>query len=286
MTSFSSHHDLQPLGSLLTGFFLVVVFIAGGSSIALLVWPAHSDLYFSWDLGAPPIAALLGGLYLASVIVFAEALMRPRHETRSLSLGVLGLALPTLVFTGLNNAVFDWTRPQAVLWVVLFLSAPIAILLDLRAPTDAGLSPSIPMKASAALAVVSLSGIGLATGLWATPIRSWLAPRSPIPLAGLTASYLGAWCSFVALTAGVAFIRGRPSDVRQVGVLLTSVSIGAALAAARTAADLGPNVVIYFAGLVALATTGVRLLSIPTLRSPSQRAPQTKEALRHADDQR
>lgn len=265
------------LGPLLTGFFLVVVVIAGGSSVALLVWPAHSDHYFSWDLGASPAAALIGGLYLASVVVFAEALTRPRNETRSLSLGILGLALPTLLFTAVHSSVFDWTRPQAVLWVILFLSAPLSILFDLRVPTNFGAPFPTSVQTRVTLAAVSLSSLGLAVGLWAEPTRFWLAPRSPIPLAGLTSDYLGAWCSFVSVTAAVALIRGRRSDVRQVGVLLGSVSVGAGLAAVRTASDLGPNAATYSTGLIGLAAIAIALLLL------SQPKPlQTKEAHRHA----
>lgn len=274
------------LGSLLAGFFLIVVAVAGGSAVALLIWPAYSNRYFSWDLGATPAAALIGGLYLASVVVFADALTRPRHETRSLSLGVLGLALPTLLATTLYHDIFNWTRPQAIAWVVLFLSAPLSIVLDLRVPTSGDQAGPASTRARAFLAIASLSSIGLAVGLWAAPSRSWLEPRSPIPLAGLTASYLGAWCSFIALTAGVALIRGRTSDVRQFGLLLGSVSIGAALAAVRTASDLGPNAATYTVGLIGLAIAATGLLSHSTPQSSLSNTPLMKEAHRHAHHQR
>lgn len=103
---------VEELGLALAGFFAIVVIVAGASALALLAWPSQSGAYFSWDLGDPSAAALIGGLYFASVIVFADAAVRPLQQTRALTFGVLGLALPTLVFTGMNHHVFGWSRPK------------------------------------------------------------------------------------------------------------------------------------------------------------------------------
>lgn len=257
-------HRISDLGLLLTGFFAIVVVVAGGSAIALLGWPSHSGTYFSWDLGAAPVAALIGGLYLASVIVFADAITRPRHETWPLRFGILGLAGPTLVLTAAQHDVFDWSRPQAVAWVVLFVSAPVSILGDLRVPTGADHSPKAPIAVRLIVGAVSLSAAAMTVGLWVDPSRTWLGARSPIPLNGLTANYLGAWCSFLAVAALVALVRGRTSDARSIGVLLASVSVGAALAVARTVADLQANTATYLAGLGVLAITATGLIAAST----------------------
>jgi hypothetical protein len=104
----------------------------------------------------------------------------------------------------------------------------------------------------------------MAVGLWVTSSRTWLGARSPIPLNGLTANYLGARCSFLAIAALVAFVRGRTSDTRNIGVLVGSVSVGAAFTAARTAADLQANTGTYLAGLGALAIAATELIAAST----------------------
>lgn len=248
------------LGPVLAGFFAIVVIVAGGSAAALLVWPSNSGSYFSWNLGPAPAAALIGGLYLASVIVFATAATRPRQETRSLTFGILGLALPTLLFTAIRRDVFDWTDPQAIAWVILFCSAPISILQDLRTSTPLDESPKAPILARVVLAGISIGAAGLAAGLWVDASRDWLGSRSPIPLAGLTADYLGAWCAFVALSTLVALGRGRISDMRIVGILLEAIAVGAALAATRTMHDLQTDSSVYFVGLGIIAATALGLL--------------------------
>lgn len=250
---------VEELGLVLAGFFAIVVVVAGASALALLTWPSHSGTYFSWDLGEPPAAALIGGLYLASVIVFADAANRPRHETRALTVGILGLAIPTLVFTAVEHTVFDWSRPQAVAWVILFCSAPVSIALDLRTPTGHATAPQMSALAKAVLAATALASAGLAVGLWAEPSRARLADSGPIPLAGLTANYLGAWAAFIAIAATVAVLRGRTSDTRSVCVLLGSVAFGAAIAAARTSSDLQANTIEYLTGLTAMAVTALAL---------------------------
>lgn len=248
------------LGPVLAGFFAIVVTVAGGSAVALLVWPANSVGYFSWNLGAAPAAALVGGLYLASVVVFVAAAARPRQETRSLTVGVLGLALPTLAFTAMRHDVFDWTNPRAIAWVVLFCSAPLSILQDLRTPTPVDESPEAPTLARVALAGISMVCAGLAAVLWVGVSREWLDSRSPIPLSGLTADYLGAWSVFVAVAAIVALGRGRTSDVRTVGILLGAIAVGAVMAATRTMSDLQASPSRYFVALGAVAATAFGLL--------------------------
>ena len=248
------------LGVVLTGFFAIVVLVAGGSAVALLIWPNDSGAYFSWDLGAPEAAALIGGLYLASVIVFAEAAIRPRQETRALTFGVLALALPTLVFTAANHRVFDWGRPQAVAWVILFCSAPISIALDLRTPTPLDPSPPASVRTRAALAGISVASLLLAGALWTETTRSMLADAGLVPLAGLTADYLGAWCAFVAAVAGIACRRGRTSDARTTGVLLAAIALGATVAAVRTSTGLDSELIGSIVGIAAMGLAGTRLI--------------------------
>lgn len=243
---------VRDLGVTLTVFYFVVIVVAGASAGALLGWPAHSGSFFSWDLGAPTVAATIGGLYLASVITFVVALVSPRSQTRSLNWGVLALAIPTLWFTITHHNVFDWSRPQAVAWVGLFASAPTSIALDLREPVGTDSSRPSSHATRATLAVMAIASAMAAFALWLEPVRTAVAPHSPIPLIGLTGRYLGAWCAFLATSAGVAAIRGRRSDARLVAVLFGSVSAATLLAAARTIGDLGPNAAVYAAAVASL----------------------------------
>ena len=85
----------------------MVVVAAGASGVALLVAPASTDRYFSWTLRPPGAAALIGGFYLASAIVFGAALRLPWRQVRPVLVAVLGLAVPTLVLTFNHDEVFD-----------------------------------------------------------------------------------------------------------------------------------------------------------------------------------
>lgn len=250
------------LGVVLVGFFVVVVAVAGGSAAALLIWPSGSGVYFSWDLGAESVAALIGGLYFSSVMVFAYALTRPRSETVPLTKGVLALALPTLLFTARHHDVFDWSRVQAGAWVVLFVSAPLSIGLELRRPSGVDGSPRAPRIACVIVAAVAFAGAVLACAMWLDSTREWLSSRSPVPLVGLTGRYLGAWCAFVSVTTGAAAIRGRMSDIRLAGVLIGSVAIGSLTAAARTWGSLGPNAITFVICLVGLGVVAVSVLVV------------------------
>ena len=249
-------------GVVITGFFVVVVAVAGASSIALLVWPSHSDTYFSWDLGTPPAAATIGGLYLASVVVFAVALTRPRPETRSLSF------------------------PQAIAWVILFLTAPISIGCDLRATTRTDTSPPARPTSRIALWVIAVSGGGLAIALWSEAPGDTVSAHSPIPVVGLTGHYIGAWCAFIAVSAATAAIRGRTGDARLVAVLLGSVSTGILAGAARSAVDLGPNVDIYVAALLGIAILAMALHRsnrMPTTQAIEPATPPDDRLMARAD---
>lgn len=82
-------------------FFAIVVVAAGASGVSLLAWPGSTDRYFSWTLNPPAAAALIGGFYLASAVVFGWALTRPWREAKALLVGVLGLVAAAGVLLGL-----------------------------------------------------------------------------------------------------------------------------------------------------------------------------------------
>ena len=86
-------------GGATAALLVIVVVAAGASGAALLIAPGETDRYFSWTLRPPAAAALIGGFYLASAVVFAVALALPWSQVRTLVVGVYGLAVPTLVLT-------------------------------------------------------------------------------------------------------------------------------------------------------------------------------------------
>lgn len=266
----------RDLGVTLTAFHVIVIGVAGGSAIALLGWPGQSGSYFSWNLGAPSAAATIGGLYLASVATFGAALARSRSRTHSLSIGVLALALPTLLFTATHRAAFDWSRPQAAAWVILFLSAPVVITQDLRTPAGPDHSPPAGLGTRTTLVIVALVGTVGAGALWIEPFRSNVAAQSPIPIVGLTGRYMGAWCAFLAATMASAAVRGRTADARLATVLLATASIGLLTAAARTAGDLGPNAAAY---VIAVSAVGIVAIVLHRRsRTTSAPPPNNKES--------
>ena len=134
------HSTVDRLGVLTVAIFVIVVAAAGISGLVLLLAPGSTGRYFSWTLRPRAAAAVIGGLYVASAIVFAWALTASRRQARPLVVGILGLAVPTLVLTIVYDEVFDFSRWQAVLWVVLFVSAPVsaAAILATTAADDPG----------------------------------------------------------------------------------------------------------------------------------------------------
>ncbi len=229
----------QELGPVLVAFFAIVVVAAGVSGIALLVAPASTDRYFSWTLRPPAAAALIGGFYLASTVVFAWGLTLPRRQARALLVGVLGLAVPTLVLTLVHDEVFDFGRPQAIAWLILFLVAPVsASLLLALGPKPARSSTAVPGWCRAVLALVAVALVALAVAIWLDATRDEVLAWSPVDLIRLTGTYLGAWCSFLAALCGWAAATGRWDEGRVAYVTLAVASAGAAVAFLRSVGDI------------------------------------------------
>ena len=51
----------------------LVALAAGIVGVAMLVAPGSTGRYFSWALGPPPLAALVGAFSVASTLVFGAA---------------------------------------------------------------------------------------------------------------------------------------------------------------------------------------------------------------------
>jgi hypothetical protein len=206
-------------GVLLTVFFAIVVMVAGVTAIALLLFPGSTDTYFSWTLRPTWAAAVIGGLYLASVFVFGWALRQPRADVRSLAVGVLGLAVPTLVFTIVHREVFDLSRWQAIGWWALFITAPVTVLFDLREGRPPAPAEAPPWQRWAC--GVACGGAAIAA------IAMWVTGTT------LTIRYLGCWASFAAVVTGHAAIAGRRTDTRVAALVVVAAAVGVGIGGLR-----------------------------------------------------
>jgi hypothetical protein len=239
------------------GFF-VVALAAGISGAALLVFPSGTSEFFSWALGPPPLAALVGGFYLASAVVFAVAVRLPPDQVRSLLAASLALTLPTLVATPLHLGVFDFGRWQAWGWMALFITAPLfwgGLLGALRGTETVA---SDRERSGAAL--------GLAGALTGLAILAWVEPGAasvlvPFELAGLGGRFLAAWLAFLAVMA--AWYAVLPERRFLPSLALVAYPAAGVIAGLRTFSDLGPGRVAYLSALAVMASAFVR----PALRA-------------------
>jgi hypothetical protein len=96
----------------------VVAGVAGLAGTVMLIAPEDTDAYFSWPIGPPPLAALVGAFYLASAVTFAVIGTRADWPAaRGICFGILAFTLPTLAPTVRHRELFDWDRWQALAWV-------------------------------------------------------------------------------------------------------------------------------------------------------------------------
>ena len=216
-----------------------MVVAAGASGIVLLAAPDSTDRYFSWTLRPPAAAALIGEFYLASAVVFAWGLILPRRQARALLVGVLGLAVPTLVLTLVHDEVFDFGRWQALAWVALFVTAPVsatAMLVVLR--TAEGERARLPGWVRAVMGTLGAVLLAVAVLVWVDGTRVEVLRYSPVDLVRLTGTYLGAWCSFLGVLCGYAGVTGRWDEGRVAIVALGAAALGAGLAFLRMFDDV------------------------------------------------
>ncbi|MPY96379.1 MAG: hypothetical protein GEV08_25940 [Acidimicrobiia bacterium] len=228
-----------------------VAVAAGVSGAALLAFPAGTADFFSWGLGPPPLASLIGGAYLASAVLYACAAVAPWAEARVTTLGILALTIPVFAATLAHLDTFDFGRLQAWLWVVLFTAFPIgaavALVGEARTSRGPGGLPGArhaaarthpAERAGAALLAVALAVVSVA--LWADPAGAGgdLLPFAPSLLGGRV---LGSWTFLVAVLAGSIAVSGRRREGRLAALALVAFPFGALAAGLRTFADLEPG---------------------------------------------
>jgi hypothetical protein len=251
---------------------------AGGTAMALLLAPGSTETYFSWTLRPAAAAAMIGGLYLASAVVFAWALTLPRRQVRPLFAGVIGLTTPTFVLTVIHNEVFDFSRWQAVVWVLLFAGAPVSAVLILGLTNwEASAGPPLATWSRALLAAVAVMLAVLAVTIWVDAWRDTVSRNAPADLVGLTGTYLGAWCSFGAALTGWAAARGRWDDARLPLVAIAAVGVGLTVAFLRTLDDLH-RPVAALAVSIGLAVLAVALYAVNAPRPTGEAARSDRHA--------
>ncbi len=250
----------------------LVALAAGIVGVIMLAAPRSSGRYFSWALGPPALAALVGAFYVASAIVFAWAAFREEWAgMRGLCVAVFGLSLPTLVATAHHHDTFDFSRWQALAWAVLFVASPIAFGLTLwvmrGAPMARRRRPGLRPWARAVLATMGVGYGVLALTLWFGP--NVVSRHGPFAVAGLGARFAGSWAAFLALAAAYAVVRDRWDEAR-VPMLALAVWPLAALGAALVRLDdvrTGAPRVLYLAGLGVLAGLAASALAFGRTRA-------------------
>jgi hypothetical protein len=238
---------------------VVVAVVAGVAGMVMLVAPDDTDRYFSWPIGPPPLAALVGGFYLASAATFGLlAARRDWPASRGICFGIVAFTLPTLAATVRHHDLFDWGRWQALAWVALFVGSPLAFSSFLylqRGRRGAGGSP-LPDWTRAVLALLGAVYSLLAVGLLFAPGRLQ-ADLSPFRLPGLSGRFIGAWCAFLAVIALFSAGRNRSHEVAFPMLALVLWPVGGIVAAIRSFDDLQPSgrrtVNLLLLGALALA---------------------------------
>lgn len=215
---------------------------AGISGLALLAVPSATGDYFAWGLAPAPLAALIGGFYLASSVVYLNGARASWPAARVLIVGILGLTLPIFVATLIDLEVFDFGRLAAWAWVILFGLFPLAALLVLagqRGAGDPGPDRALPTPVRAGLAALAAGFLAVAVALWIDPTGAGsFLPFDPPPLSGRV---LAGWAVLLATLAGWAALRGRAGEAALALLALVAFPAGALLATARSFGDLDPD---------------------------------------------
>jgi hypothetical protein len=243
--------------------FLVLALAAGLVGLALLAFPGSTATFFSWGLAPPPLAALAGGAYLGSAIVYAAALLRPHADVSGLVAGAALLSASVLVVTVLHLGQFDFGRLQTWAWLVLFavftvLTTGLAVI---------GPRPPLGNDALSTWPRILLAGVTgvlalVAVALWAAPDA--VSALSPFRLPPLGGRFVGCWSALLAVLAGGAAWRGTVAAARWPALALVALPGCALLAALRTAGQLRPDAAGgYVAGLALLAVVGLAVLLPP-----------------------
>ncbi len=270
-------------GAAVTRWLLAgVAFAAGLVGAAMVLAPGSTGRYFSWQLNPPALAAFVGAAYLASAIVFgAAAFARSWAAQRGLCASVLGLAAPTLVITAVHRDVFDFSRWQAVAWVVLFISSvtSFATLVRQRGrPARQSLEePVLTVTARALLVALGVAYGAIAVALWTSPGAA--SDHGPLTAGPLGLRFVGSWAAFLGLCALYAARHPRWVEARFPVVALIVFPLAVLIAAVAHRDELrhGVPAVAFTTTLAALGAGGLsvrwagRTVKVPPTRGGAVR---------------
>ena len=246
----------SPLAFLRRALFLLLVIAAGLVGIALLAAPAATGTFFAWVLRPEPLSAFAGGVYLGSAAAYALALPRSSREVRGLVLGAAVLSVSVFIVTVAHAAKFDFSRLQAIMWVILF--AAFSLLTSLLFLFDRGedADPGQRLRGSARVVfgAVAIAAAALALALWIHP--AGLSRAGPFNLSPLGGGFAGSWVALLATVCAWAAVRNRPDEARPAAYLLACLPLGALLAGLRTLDKLHPAAA-YLAVLALLVILGL-----------------------------
>lgn len=238
--------------------FGIVAIAAGVSGVALVAFPAHTDLFFSWGLAPPTVATLVGGCYLAAALTYGIGLRLPAARI-GLLVGILTLSVPIFIVTMRHLEAFDFARWQAWAWVVLFALFPVAaaigLVLEFREAPEIAAATQLATWRRAVAALIAVGLLGVAVALWLVGAR-----LLPVPATPFGAELLGCWAFFAATLAGWVVLRPAVESVPQ---RLGLPAFGAAglLALVRTwpALEPGPARLWWVLGCLALLICALSL---------------------------
>ena len=255
--------------------FAIVAVVAGLVGVVMLAAPGSTGDYFSWAIGPPPLAALVGGFYVASTVVFGLAIKRSWIAVRGLVAAVLGLTLPTLVATLVHSEVFDFSRPVAIVWLLLFVGSPATYgtILVLRRHEHAP-PGGVPVARGFRMLFGALAAALVALALLCWLARGTAADLVPFALAPMGAAFLGAWGLFLAVLAAWVALRGRADEAEVPLLGLVAYPAGGILAALTTLGDLQPDGrrLVWLVALAAIATAAATASRAASTSAPASAA--------------
>jgi hypothetical protein len=253
-----------PVMRVVRAVFGLVAVVAGVFGAIMLLAPDDTDTYFAWPIGPAPVAATVGGCYLASAIVFAiGAYCAEWAQVRALCCAALALTLPTLVATIYDSDVFDFGRLLAIVWVILFVVSPI-VFAGLLWVQRHEVVPDSPPLMTTARVLFGLLGLGftwLAIAAWIDP--GSLGDHAPFAMVKLSGRFLGSWCGFLAVLALYSAVRNRRLEAFVPAIGLTVMPLLALVGALRTWDDMtsGGARTAYVFALVLLTVVGAGLVT-------------------------
>jgi hypothetical protein len=217
-----------------------VAFAAGTTGLLLVAFPGSTGRFFSWGLEPEPLASLVGGLYLASAVVFVLAARSRWRESRGLVASTLALTIPIVVVTFVHLEVFDLGRWQAWAWVLLFIASPLGFgsILFVRRGHTRGEGEPVAAWARGAAAVLAVGFSAMAVALWWDP--TLVDGAAPFVLPPLGGRVLGCWSSLLAFLAAWTVVRGSWDESRLPLLGLAAFFAGALAGAARDLGALQP----------------------------------------------